>query len=113
MRNSEKLFYEKLKESKRESENLSAVFKQLWPHIKNKVKDPNNLIKNIVSAGSSGELFLDSDAQNEEKDQTIEDLKTEVDLLKQSVAQLSEELREERVNKKTLERNWHRTQLKI
>jgi predicted nucleic acid-binding Zn-ribbon protein len=56
---------------------------------------------------------LDSDAQNEEKDQTIEDLKTEVDLLKQSVAQLSEELREERVNKKTLERNWHRTQLKI
>jgi hypothetical protein len=27
MRNSEKLFYEKLKEAKRESENLSAVFK--------------------------------------------------------------------------------------
>ena len=48
MRNSEKLFYEKLKESKRESENLSSIFKQLWPLIKNKVKDPNALLKKIV-----------------------------------------------------------------
>jgi hypothetical protein len=56
MRNSEKLFYEKLKESKRESENLSAIFKQLWPLIKHKVKDPNSLLKTIVGGGNaSGE----------------------------------------------------------
>lgn len=53
MRNSEKLFYEKLKESKRESENLSSIFKQLWPLIKNKVKDPNALLKKIVGGGDA------------------------------------------------------------
>ena len=58
MRNSEKLFYEKLKEAKRESENLSAVFKQLWPLIKTKVKDPNTLLKSIVSGTiANQELF--------------------------------------------------------
>ena len=58
MRNSEKLFYEKLKESKRESENLSAIFKQLWPLIKHKVKDPNSLLKTIVGGGNaSGEAI--------------------------------------------------------
>ena len=41
LRDSEKLFYQKLKETKKESENLSSLFKQLWPLIKNKVKDPN------------------------------------------------------------------------
>lgn len=53
MRNSEKLFYEKLKESKRESENLSSIFKQLWPLIKHKVKDPNALLKKIVGGGDA------------------------------------------------------------
>jgi len=53
MRNSEKLFYEKLKESKKESENLSAIFKQLWPLIKHKVKDPNTLLKTIVGGGTA------------------------------------------------------------
>ena len=75
MRNSEKLFYEKLKESKRESENLSAVFKQVWPLIKSKVKDPNALIKNIVSGdGQSAQVFTELNAENEEKDHLIEDL---------------------------------------
>ena len=47
LRDSEKLFYQKLKETKKESENLSALFKQLWPLIKNKVKDPNGLLKTV------------------------------------------------------------------
>ena len=53
MRNSQKSSYEQLKESKRESERLSAVFKQLWPLIKHKVKDPNTLLKTIVGGGTT------------------------------------------------------------
>jgi len=81
MRNSEKLFYEKLKESKRESENLSAIFKQLWPLIKHKVKDPNTLLKTIVGGGTaSGETI--SGIDNGEEASKMDDLKKEVDTLK-------------------------------
>ena len=47
LRDSEKLFYQKLKETKKESENLNEIFKQMWPLIKHKVKDPGTLLKTI------------------------------------------------------------------
>ena len=79
MRNSEKLFYEKLKESKRESENLSAIFKQLWPLIKHKVKDPNTLLKTIVGGGTaSGESISASEIEGDHASK-MEELKKEVE----------------------------------
>ncbi len=48
LKESEQLFYQKLKETQRESENLNAVFKQVWPLIKHKVKDPDGLLKGII-----------------------------------------------------------------
>lgn len=68
MRHSEKLFYEKLKESKRESENLSAIFKQLWPLIKHKVKDPNTLLKTIVGGGTASTDSISEVGGSEELD---------------------------------------------
>lgn len=53
MRESEKLFYQKLQETKKETANLSALFKQLWPLIKNKVKDPQLLVKAVNGLQSS------------------------------------------------------------
>ena len=47
LKDSEKLFYQKIEQTKKESENLNEVFKQVWPLIKNKVKDPSGLLKNI------------------------------------------------------------------
>lgn len=47
LRDSEKIFYQKIKETKKESETLNEVFKQVWPLIKHKVKDPGGLLKNI------------------------------------------------------------------
>ena len=47
LRDSERLFYQKLQETKKESQNLSLLFKQLWPLIKNKVKDPTALLKQV------------------------------------------------------------------
>lgn len=47
LKDSEKLFFQKIKETKQESENLNEVFKQVWPLIKHKVKDPNGLLKTI------------------------------------------------------------------
>jgi hypothetical protein len=47
LKDSEKLFYQKIKETRKESENLNAVFKQVWPLIKHKVKDPGGLLKTI------------------------------------------------------------------
>ncbi len=47
LKDSEKLFFQKIKETKQESENLNEVFKQVWPLIKHKIKDPNGLLKTI------------------------------------------------------------------
>jgi len=47
LRDSEKLFYKKIQQTKKESENLNEVFKQVWPLIKHKVKDPSGLLKTI------------------------------------------------------------------
>lgn len=47
MKESERLFYQKLQETKKETANLSALFKQLWPLIKSKVKDPTLLVKAV------------------------------------------------------------------
>lgn len=61
LKDSEKVFYQKLSEAKKESQNLTNLFKQLWPLIKSKVKDPSLLIKTITSisanAGGQGPDF--------------------------------------------------------
>jgi len=49
LKDSERLFSQKIAEAKRESVAATNLFKQLWPLIKNKVKDPNLLIKTISS----------------------------------------------------------------
>lgn len=54
LKDSEKVFYQKLTEAKKESQNLTNLFKQLWPLIKSKVKDPSLLIKTITSIGGGG-----------------------------------------------------------
>lgn len=56
LKDSEKVFYQKLTEAKKESQNLTTLFKQLWPLIKSKVKDPSILIKTItsISGGAGG-----------------------------------------------------------
>lgn len=86
LRDSEKLFYQKLKETKKESENLSALFKQLWPLIKSKVKDPNSLLKSVMQGGETHEF------PNEE----LEELRREIEQLKQNEKKLLEDLRVER-----------------
>ena len=73
LRDSEKLFYQKLKETKKESENLSALFKQLWPLIKHKVKDPNGLLKTVN--GLQGD-------QHDQANEKISEMQTEIDALK-------------------------------
>lgn len=52
LQDSEKLFYQKLQETRKESQNLSAIFKQLWPLIKTKVKDPTLLLKTVNGIAS-------------------------------------------------------------
>lgn len=54
LKDSEKVFYQKLTEAKKESLNLTTLFKQLWPLIKSKVKDPSILIKTISSISGGG-----------------------------------------------------------
>ena len=63
------------------------MFKQLWPLIKNKVKDPNSLLKTVN--GLQGEVH---EFQNEE----LEELRKEIELLKQNEKKLIEDLRVER-----------------
>ena len=60
LRDSEKVFYQKLKETKKESENLSALFKQLWPLIKHKVKDPNGLLKTVNGLQSTDQANIEA-----------------------------------------------------
>jgi len=47
LKDSEKLFNSKIQESKQQSGSLSLLIKQLWPIIKNKVKDPVFLMNTI------------------------------------------------------------------
>jgi len=48
---------------------LSALFKQLWPLIKSKVKDPNSLLKSVMQGGETHEF------PNEE----LDELRREID----------------------------------
>lgn len=106
LKDSEKLFYQKIKETRKESENLNAVFKQVWPLIKHKVKDPGGLLKTIgisdlgdgtsVNPGSSG---IANFLQPNEGDA----LRLELEQVKQSLAQRQEELNIERENRQILE----------
>jgi hypothetical protein len=59
LRDSERLFYQKLQDTKREGQMLAGLFKQLWPLIQPKVKDPGVLLKTvtgILTGGSGSEL---------------------------------------------------------
>lgn len=84
LRDSEKLFYQKLKETKKESENLSALFKQLWPLIKHKVKDPTGLLKTVNG--------LQSESNDEASKSQVEELKAEIMTLRNNDKKLVEEL---------------------
>jgi hypothetical protein len=74
LKESEQMFYQKLKETQKESENLNIVFKQVWPLIKHKVKDPDGLLKGIVST----DLHLDTLQDTK----VVETLRQEVELLR-------------------------------
>lgn len=61
LKDSEKVFYQKLQEAKKESQNLTNLFKQIWPLIKSKVKDPSLLIKTITSISNTEQSEMDED----------------------------------------------------
>lgn len=89
MKDSEKLFYQKIKETRKESENLNAVFKQVWPLIKHKVKDPGGLLKTIGisdlvdgTAGTTSSVGIANFLQPNEGDS----LRLEIEQLKQALA---------------------------
>ena len=89
------MFYQKLKETQKESENLNIVFKQVWPLIKHKVKDPDGLLKGIVSTD------LHFDTQQDTK--VVETLRQEVELLRQQQQSLQAELQQERESRQLME----------
>ena len=104
LKDSEKLFYQKIKETRKESENLNAVFKQVWPLIKHKVKDPGGLLKTIgindLADGPTATINHSQIAnflQPSESDNLI--IRQEMDQLKQQLAQKQEELALERENR--------------
>lgn len=86
LKDSEKLFYQKIKETRKESENLNAVFKQVWPLIKHKVKDPGGLLKTIgindLVDGTSSSAGIANFLQPNEADQ----FRLEIEQLKQTLA---------------------------
>jgi hypothetical protein len=61
LRDSERLFYQKLQDTKREGQMLAGLFKQLWPLIQPKVKDPGVLLKTVtgILTGGSGSDLAD------------------------------------------------------
>lgn len=78
---------------------MSALFKQLWPLIKSKVKDPNSLLKSVMQGGETHEF------PNEE----LDELRREIDLLKKNEKKLLEDLRVEREFRIFNERQLRRT----
>ena len=66
LRDSERLFYQKLQETKKESANLTQLFKQLWPLIKTKVKDPTLLLKSFNATGAQSPMDLGEQQQFQE-----------------------------------------------
>lgn len=94
LKDSEKLFIQKLKETKKESENLSQLFKQLWPLIKHKVKDPNGLLKTVNGFGSGSNA--ETPEHDNSKTEEIEELKQEIEYLRQQEKKLVEDLKVER-----------------
>ena len=108
LKDSEKLFYQKIKETRKESENLNAVFKQVWPLIKHKVKDPGGLLKTIgINDLADGPTATTNHSpianflQPSESENLI--IRQEIDQLKQQLAQKQEELALERENRQILE----------
>jgi hypothetical protein len=59
LRDSERLFYQKLQDTKREGQMLAGLFKQLWPLIQPKVKDPGVLLKTITGILTGGSELAD------------------------------------------------------
>lgn len=93
LKDSEKLFFQKIKETKQESENLNEVFKQVWPLIKHKVKDPNGLLKTIGLTDLQDANLTQVQIQPNEE---VESLRIEIEKLKKSMVQLRQELETER-----------------
>lgn len=93
LKDSEKLFFQKIKETKQESENLNEVFKQVWPLIKHKVKDPNGLLKTIGLTDLQDANLAQVQVQPNEE---VESLRIEIEKLKKSMVQLRQELETER-----------------
>ncbi len=85
MKDYERVFNQKLQEAKRESQNLSNIFKQLWPLIKNKVKDPTLLLKTVNGMGSGTEELGYNREQVEVLESKILQLKKREKELKEQV----------------------------
>jgi hypothetical protein len=56
LRDSERLFYQKLQDTKREGQMLAGLFKQLWPLIQPKVRDPGALLKTVTGMLTGSDL---------------------------------------------------------
>jgi len=59
LKDSEKLFYSKIQETKSQTSSLSHLIKQLWPVIKTRVKDPVHLMSTVNQClGQGGENLI-------------------------------------------------------
>jgi len=64
-----------------ESENMNTVFKQVWPLIKHKVKDPDGLLKGIINNDMTGqEQLVDTlmPPSSPQEKEVIESLRNEI-----------------------------------
>lgn len=86
---------------------MNQVFRQVWPLIKHKVKDPDNLLKGIVNNQISE---ADGPAADSVE---IDNLKAQISELSKSQARLQDELQVEREARQSIEMLFQSQQCKI
>ena len=57
LRDSERLFYQKLQDTKKEGQMIAGLFKQLWPVIQPKIKEPSQLLKTVTGMLAGSDLL--------------------------------------------------------
>ena len=71
LKDSEKLFYAKIKEKQSQSRSLSLLIKQLWPVIKTRVRDPVSLMNTVnqcvSQSGNAPSLIEDAELMTSNK----------------------------------------------
>ncbi len=77
-----------------------ALFMQLWPLIKSKVKDPSLLIRTINSiSGTDGNFDSENNKQMEEQALLIEDLTSKIEQFSQRESSILLQLEQEQAQR--------------